>query len=191
MLELINSVGRPLRRESASGATSFCENNGISHEGYARAIPAEVREKETVTFSVKSPTNGKYLALFAEDNSRVKMWCYSANSVVVGAERVWEVTYTFPNEGNRSLTFKVSRDNVTYGEGKVVALTVKEANAIPDVTSASANVGTTPAKQDVTFTVKTPPRAKYLAMFSGNGSKVKAWGMTGIARFPGQLVSGR
>ena len=44
---------------------------------------------------------------------------------------------------------------------------------MPEVISVSADVARIPAKEDITFTVTTPVEAKYLAMFSENGSKVK------------------
>ena len=79
--------------------------------------------------------------------------------------------YAIGTPGDRVLTFRCSA-NGTYGEGKTVSLKVTA--ALPAVSSVSASPTTIAAKQEVTFMVKTPSTAKYLAMYSESGAKVKA-----------------
>ena len=112
--------------------------------------------KAPVTFTVKTPKDAKFLAMFSESGSKVKVWGYSNYSKVSGGTRVWTVSYAISNKGNRQLTFRCTK-TTTYGEGKTVDLKVVAEQ--PAVTRVSANKSTVAAKEAVTFTVKTPASA--------------------------------
>ena len=88
------------------------------------ASPATVVAKQSVTFTVNTPSTAKYLAMFSENGSKVKVWGMTGNSTVSGSVRTWTVTYAIANKGNRVLTFKCSA-NGTYGEGKTVSVKVQ------------------------------------------------------------------
>ena len=139
--------------------------------------------KQEVTFTVMTPSSANYVALYSESTVKVKTWEKDDNSYVSGNVRIWTLKYAINTTGQRVLTFKCSINNYAYGWGKTVSLKVTA--PLPAVTSVTASPTTVAARQEVTFTVKTPSTAKYLAMFSENGSKVKVWGMTGNSTVSG------
>ena len=150
----------------------------------ASVSPTTIEKGKTATFTIVTPTAAKYVAMYSESGSKVKSWGYSSYSTLSGSTRTWTIPYAISGAGNRTLTFKCCADGYGfYGEGKTVALNVTA--PLPAVTSVSASPTTVNARQDVTFTVKTPSTAKYLAMFSESGGKVKVWGMTGNSTVSG------
>ena len=58
--------------------------------------------------------------------------------------------------------------------------------AVPAVISASPAYTTAAVNQEITYTVKTPSNAKFLALYSGS-SKLKVWGMTGNSTLSGSI----
>ena len=150
----------------------------------ASASVSSVPAKQEVTFTVQTPAAANYLAMFSESGAKVKVWGKTGNSAVSGSARTWTVAYAIGTAGNRQLTFKCASGS-EYGEGKTVSLKV---TAVPPaVASVSASPTTVNARQEVTFTVRTPSTAKYLAMYAESGSKVKVWGMTGNSTVSGSV----
>ena len=138
----------------------------------ASASDSKTLKGTTVTFTVKTPTTAKYLAMYVESGSKVKTWNGSTYYTDSGSTRTWKVSYAIGSAGDRTLTFKASINGTNYGAGKDVSLTVK---AFPTVSSAAASSSKILKGTTVTFTVKTSTDAAYLAMYAETGSKVKAW----------------
>ena len=99
-------------------------------------------------------------------------------------ETISQVSYAFKTSGTRQITFKASRDKTSFGASKTP--TIKVDKGLPKVTSVNAPTET-PAKTPVTFTVRTETRAKYLALFSESGAKMKVWGMTNNSTVSGDV----
>ena len=129
---------------------------------------------ESVTITVKTGADAKYLAMFTESGSKAKTWKAASASKIEGTNRVWTLTYTFSGAGNRTMTFKASKDNSTFGTGKSDTLIITSGNDI-DVTSAAFAVDSIVKGNSVTIKVTTGADAQYLAMFTESGSKAKTW----------------
>ena len=67
---------------------------------------------ESVTFTVKTPSAAKYLAMYSETGAKAKTWPAVENSTVSNNVRTWKVTYAIKTAGSRRLTFKASIDTL-------------------------------------------------------------------------------
>ena len=137
---------------------------------------------KTTTATVKTGLDAKYLTMY-NGSTKVKTWAASSYSKISGSERVWTVTYAFSGTGSRTLTFKASKDKVTYGTGKSATVLITSGNSI-NVTSAKFGVDYAPKGTAVAITVKTGADAKYLVMYNGS-SKIKAWNAADNSKISG------
>ena len=150
----------------------------------ASASTATVTVGNTLTFTATTPTNSRYLTLYAEGGTKVKTWNCDGNSTVSGNVCMWKVEYTFGGTGDRRITLKASADGTNYGSGKELAVKVLP---VMNVTSANASVATVTAQETMTFTVRTPAGASVLALFSEGGSFVKSWSSDGNSTVSGSV----
>ena len=135
--------------------------------------PGTVVIKEATTITVKTSAGAQYLRMFTEAGTAVTTWTASdENSVVVGGERIWTLERSFSGSGTRKFTFKASKDNKTYGDGKTETLTILTAPAVFSVEFAPARVTVNKA---TTITVTTSKVAQYLRMFTSSGTAVTTW----------------
>ena len=87
--------------------------------------PSIVIVGEATTITVKTTAGAQYLRMFTSTGTIVTTWTATAqNSTVSGNERIWTVTKSFSGAGTREFTFKASRDNKTYGDGKSATLKI-------------------------------------------------------------------
>lgn len=139
------------------------------------AFKYEYQQKGTAAvITVKTGADAKYLSMFVESGSKAKTWKASDNSKVSGNLRVWTVSHTFSGTGVRTMTFKGSKDAITYGTDKSDSILITSGSDI-NVRSAGFDADMAVIGNAVTVTVKTGADAKYLAMFTEKGAKAKIW----------------
>ena len=144
---------------------------------------SSITAQNTLTFTVKTGTEANYLKMYAEGGGLVKTWTAGGNSQDSGSVRTWTLPYAFANAGNRTVTFKASKDGVNMGTGKSVSVKVL---AVPAVTSAACSHASITAQNTLTFTVRTPANAYVLSLYSENGTRVKTW-YTGDSTLSGDV----
>lgn len=137
----------------------------------------------SITITVKTGADAKYLTMF-NGSSKVKTWAAADHSVISGTVRVWTVSYAFSGAGERTMTFKASKDNSTYGTAKTAKVLITSGNSI-NVTSAKFSEASVAKGTKVTITVKTGADAAYLAMFTETNTKAKTWKASGNSTISG------
>ncbi len=133
----------------------------------AANVPSAADVGNTVTMTVKTGTDAKYLSMSAENGAVVKTWSsgYKDN----GGVRTWTLSYAFSGVGSRSITFRASADGKSWGNGVTASI-----NVCPKVLQANmASVNTVGV--NTVITVKTSTSAKYLNMYSEGGYRVASW----------------
>ncbi len=90
----------------------------------AEAASEKIAKKKDLTFTVKTPSDAKYLMLYTETGSKAKSWAASGNSKVSGKVRIWTVSMSFSGAGDRVLTFRTGTTTTPTGLGAEVAFTV-------------------------------------------------------------------
>ena len=139
---------------------------------------------ETVTITVKTNSDATQLIMYSEGGGKVKTWAADGNSSVSGTVRVWKVTYAFGGAGNRTITFKASRDGgKTVGKGNSAGIQVISAN----VTSAKFNSSIGYVKNAMGITVQTHADVKYLYMYGEGGALIKKWDASGNSSVSGSV----
>ncbi len=169
----------------ASKAVSFTVNSATMGVISAEVKYDTVEKGQAEVFVVKTSKDAAVLRMCKEDGkTKVADWAASANSEVVGTERIWTVTYAFSGAGNREMTFKAGKTASSLGAvTKKVKFTI--ANSDAGVLSATASGASGVAKYPISFTVRTNANAKYLMMYKEDGALVKAWPVSGNAKKDG------
>ena len=148
---------------------------------FSKSIAAQ---NETVTITVKTNSDATHLTMYSEGGAKVVTWAASGNSSVSGTVRVWTVSYAFGGTGNRTMTFKASRDGgTTMGASgsagiKIVAVSVSSAAFDNSIGYVSTAMG---------ITVKTTADVNYLHMYSEGGALVKTWEASGNSTVSGTV----
>lgn len=159
-------------QNAKSGMTAKVTVEGDNTILSATSSHSTITALNTLTFTVKTPTDMYYLKMYAENGALVRTWKASGNSRISGSTRVWTLPYAFGSAGDRTVTFKASKDGAAMNSGKSVRVMVL---AVPAVTSAVSSHSSITAKNTLTFTVKTPSNAYVLSLYSENGALVRSW----------------
>lgn len=139
---------------------------------------------ETVHFYVKTNSDATHLIMYSEGGGKVRKWAAEGNSYVSGTVRVWDVTYAFGSAGNRTMTFRASRNGgATVGNANKIGIKIASA----DVTAAAFNSSIGYVKKAMGITVKTNSDMKYLYMYSENGALIKRWAASGNSTVSGSV----
>ncbi len=147
------------------------------------SFPAEVLANMPTKITVKTTTNTKYVAMYAENGGHVKTWTdgYSDD----GSVRTWTVEYTFQGEGNRKLSFKGSGDNVAYSAA--VSATTAVNPVYPDAYSVKFDRKYGEVGRNITITVTTSSNAKKLMLCCESGTVCASWNADGNSAVSGNI----
>lgn len=137
--------------------------------------PSSVKVGTAAKATIKTNSGANYLHMYSEDGNWIKTWTASSNSTVSGGVRTWNISYAFAVAGNRTMTFKASRDNANPKAGVTAKVTVTSGTASTSITSVGASTTSVTAKNTLKFTIKTPTSANYIKMYAENGGLVKTW----------------
>ena len=159
-------------QNAKSGMTAKVTVEGDNTILSAVSSHSSITALNTLTFTVKTPTDMYYLKMYAENGALVRTWTASGYSKISGSTRVWTLPYAFGNAGDRTVTFKASKDGAAMNSGKSVHV---EVLAVPAVTSAVSSHSSITALNTLTFTVQTPANGYVLGMFSEGGALVRTW----------------
>ena len=118
-----------------------------------------------ITFTVKTSTGVKYIALCAENGNVVRTWNASSSGTTT-------VSYAFTAGGNRTIYFKGSTDGQNYGGAKAIGLSIGTAQMLKSVTPEFTAVT---AQNNLKITAETTTDAAYIAMFAEDGYRVCYW----------------
>ena len=109
---------------TAKNATILITSGSSIEVNSAKFAESTIVKGTAVTITVKTGADAQYLAMYTESGSKAKTWKAADYSKISGKERVWTITYTFSGAGERTMTFKASKDNSTFGTGKSANITI-------------------------------------------------------------------
>ena len=147
------------------------------------AFPDERVEKgKAAQIRVTTSMGADTLCMYDEAGELLCSWPAEGNSTVSGGSRVWSVTYAFSTTGSYTMTFRA----LCNGAGGQTSASAQVNVELPlTVESVSASTTTVTVKETLTFTVKTSTNAKYVQMYSEDGSFVKSWAAEGNSTVSG------
>jgi len=154
------------------GKTAKVTVNALPAVTSASSSLKELTAKNTLTLTVKAPSAGTYLGLYAENGVLVKTWSASGNSTVANGVRTWSVKYAFQGAGNRTITLKVSPDGTNFGAGKSVTVNVLP---LPSIQMALFAEETVKRNEAMEIVVMSSTNAYFLHMYREDGVLVKTW----------------
>ena len=133
----------------------------------------------TQTFIVKTTGSAQYLMVYAEGGNLVKTWkADDDNSYLVGTTRVWKVSLSISNPGQRILTLRAGRTTTAGVTGKSVAFSVVEKKIV----DAKANSAVILRNTKQSFAVATSSDVQYLMLYAEGGNLVKTWTASGNSK---------
>ena len=165
----------PYAKGATAKITVFAENAALqkNFDVISAAFDADYFAKNTAaTATVKTGRDAKYLTLYS-GSTKLKTYAAADYSTLSGSERVWNVSVKFTSAGARTITFKASADNSTFGVSKNAKVLITSGNSI-SVNSAAFASDYVVKGSNVKITVKTGADAKYLRMYLG-GTVIKTW----------------
>ena len=170
---------------SAAKSANVLITTGSEYSVASAAFSGDaVKKNSSVTITVKTGGDAKYLRMYSESGSAVKTWSASGNSKISGKYRVWTVSYSFAGTGSRTMKFKASKNNSTYSAAKSAKILVTSGSDY-GVKSAAFALDSVKKGKAVSITVKTGGDAKYLKMYSETGSLVKTWNAADHSKISG------
>jgi len=139
-------------------------------------------KNETVTITVKTNSDATHLIMYSENGGKVKTWAASGNSSVSGTVRVWTLNYAFSGSGDRTMTFKASRDGgTTVGVSNEASIKIVAAT----LTSVSFNSSIGYVNTSMGITAKTASEMKFLYMYGEGGALITKWAADGNSTVSG------
>ena len=78
------------------------------------------KKNETVVIKARTSIDTTSLQLYIENGKKYLQWGDAGNSVVVGDERIWDVSMRFGGAGHRAITFKPAKSG-----GNVIGVGMK------------------------------------------------------------------
>ena len=147
-------------------------SSGAPSVGMAVFEKSEGVRGEELAITALTNANANELVMFAENGKQVKKWDADKYSVIVGSERVWNVTHAFSGTGTRTMTFKATNDGENFGYDYAATVTI---GIDYSVVSAAFVESCAYTDQKVSINVVTGADATVLQMYTANGKLIKEW----------------
>ena len=125
------------------------------------------------TLTAITPAEAVYLYMYSSTSERKYEWAAEGNSVLDGANRIWNVACNFTDPGTYDYTFVASNDAVTTGNGITKAITVYQVP--PVIHSVVFGSYYFINNADVALYAETEAHATALLLYDANGEYISSW----------------
>ena len=147
----------------------------VNYVNYAAEVAVQ---NEYIGITVSSNAEADTLIMYRDKNAEVMRWSAAENSAVSGAERIWNVGYTFGEPGDLSLSYAVSNDggtSVSVSVDSFISVAAPVPTVPPTVYSVECGVYEAAHGEPVMVTVRTNVEANGLVLNGSDGSTIGMW----------------